>query len=78
MKAFTDYPFTELGDEAYKLAPVREVEVVSYDGNKYCKIIVEGVECEVKAGYLYKNNARYESAKFFSWGEFEALPETKY
>ena len=78
MKAFTDYPFTELGDEAYKPAPVREVEVVSYDGNKYCKILVEGVELEVKAGYLYKNSARHESAKFFSWEEFEALPETEY
>lgn len=52
MRAWTDYPFTVLGDEPYKKAPIREIEVISYDGNKYCKIIVSGVD-EIKAGATF-------------------------
>lgn len=51
-KAWTDYPFVELGDEPNQPAPWREVEVLSYDGNKYCQVKVDGVETSVKAGYL--------------------------
>jgi hypothetical protein len=58
MKAWTDYPFEELGDIAHQQAPVRPVEVLSYDGNKYCRIVVDGVESEVKLGYLYKKPGR--------------------
>ena len=64
MKAFTDYPFAELCDEPYKNAPVREVEVLSYDGNKYCRIKVWGVETEVKAGYLYLAAGRHGEVPF--------------
>ncbi len=60
MKAWTDYPFIELGDESGKKAPIREVEVISYDGDKYCEIEVEGVRTEVKSGYLYPVPRRYE------------------
>ena len=60
MKAWTDYPFIELGDESGKKAPIREVEVISYAGDKYCQIEVEGVQTEVKAGYLYPVPRRYE------------------
>lgn len=31
--AWTDYPFIELGDEPYKKAPIRRVNVISFDGN---------------------------------------------
>jgi hypothetical protein len=58
MKAWTDYPFEELGDIAHQQAPVRPVQVISYDGNKYCRIVVGGVESEVKLGYLYKKPGR--------------------
>lgn len=55
MKAYTDYPFTYLGDEPYKQAPVRQVEIVSYDFNKHCYVLVGGEgPLEVKSGYLYK------------------------
>lgn len=56
MKAYTDYPFVELGDEPYKEAPVRQVEIVSYDFNKYCYVRTEGYDglLEVKTGYLHK------------------------
>jgi hypothetical protein len=58
MKAWTDYPILELGDESGKRAPIRQVEVLSYDGNKYCKIIVEGIYEEIKSGYLYQQPGR--------------------
>jgi hypothetical protein len=52
--ALTDYPFVELGDTPGQLAPLREVLVLSYDGNKYCQVDFEGKQLEVKEGYLYK------------------------
>lgn len=58
MKAFTDYPFKELGDPEFILAPIREVEVLSYDGDKYCNIIINGVHLSVKACYLYAQPGR--------------------
>ena len=59
MKAWTDYPFTWLGDEPGKEAPVREIEVVSYDDDKYCRIKVCGGEDEIKSGYIYQREGRY-------------------
>jgi len=58
MKAWTDYPFTELGDISYQIAPVRRITVLSYDGNKYCRILVCGIISEVKLGYIYENPTR--------------------
>ena len=58
--AWTDYPFAELGDEPYKKAPIRHVNVVSFDGNKYAKVTFAdcGDWLEVKAGYLYGKRGR--------------------
>lgn len=53
VKAWTDYPIEQLGDKPYTEATMREVEILSYDGDKYFRIRVEGVETEVKAGYIY-------------------------
>ena len=58
MKAYTDYPFTWLGDIEYQKAPVREIEVLSCDGNKYCKIKVAGEIDEIKSGYIYTKEGR--------------------
>lgn len=54
MKAYTDYPFEFLGDVAGEEAPIREVEVLFYDGDKRLTIRVEGVTTQVKRGYVYK------------------------
>lgn len=35
---WTDYPFVELGDAPGKPAPIRHVNVYSYDGNKYARV----------------------------------------
>jgi len=58
MKAFTDYPFEELGDIPGSETPIREVEVLVYDENKYCTVKVEGIITEVKSGYLYTKHGR--------------------
>lgn len=57
--AYTDYPFTELGDIPHQEAPVREVTVIGYDQNKYADIVVWGVKTSVKEGYLYATEGRY-------------------
>lgn len=54
MRALTDYPIVSLGDRPHSEAPVREVEVLSYDGDKYCRVRVGGVEESIKSGYIYQ------------------------
>lgn len=73
MKAYTDYPFEELGDEPFKKAPVREVDVINYDGNKYCRIVVGGVESSVKSGYLYQQHGRFGEVPCVTDKQLEAL-----
>lgn len=52
----TDYPFTELGDVPWQPAPIREVaRIVSYDSNKYCRVLIDNRELDVKAGYIYRS-----------------------
>jgi hypothetical protein len=58
LKAFTDYPFLHLGDKSGEKAPIRECEIISYDDNKYCEIIVDSTGASVKAGYLYTEAGR--------------------
>ena len=53
MIAYTDYPLFE--SEYGKKAPVREVEVTKYDGDKYCIVEYGDNSFEVKLGYLYKD-----------------------
>jgi hypothetical protein len=59
MKAWTDYPFTWLGDIAGQKAPVRAIEVISYDNSVYCRIRVCGGEDTIKSGYIYQHKGRY-------------------
>lgn len=58
IEAWTDYPMIELGDEPNEFAPVRKAYVISYDGNKYCEVVVEGVVKSIKSGYLYQKKGR--------------------
>lgn len=59
MKAWTDYPFTWLGDIASKIAPVRAIEVLEYDDDKYCEIKVDTGFDSIKAGYIYQQPGRF-------------------
>jgi len=58
MQAWTDYPFERLGDEPNTVAQVREITVMSYDGDKYCRIRVGRFSEEIKAGYIYQKPGR--------------------
>lgn len=56
VKAYTDYPLSE-GEER-RVAPIREVEIKAYDGDKYVEIEYEKRRYTVKAGYLYESYGR--------------------
>lgn len=77
MKAWTDYPFTFLGDEPFKLAPIREIEVLSYDSNRYCQINVEGHTAEIKAGFIYEQPGRYPNSSAVHLSRLETLRKIK-
>jgi hypothetical protein len=74
VKAWTDYPLEWMGDEPGKKAPVREVDVLSYDGNKRCRAVVGGRECEIKAGYIYQRAGRIGEVPALTRGQLSALP----
>lgn len=58
MKLYTDYPITQLGDEPFKEAPIRECELLHYDDDKYCYVKVNGINVEIKRGYIYPQYGR--------------------
>lgn len=51
--ACTDYPFVQLGDIPGKPAPIRKVQVVGYDDDKYVRVRLIHAEETIKRGYLY-------------------------
>lgn len=55
IKAYTDYPIIELNNSNNKQNLTKEVEVLCYDGNKYCLIKINSLIKEIKPGYLYKD-----------------------
>ncbi len=75
MRAWTDYPIVELGDTPGCEAPVRECEVLAYDGNKYCRIKIGRHITEVKAGYLYTEPGRCGEALGISVEQTSQLPQ---
>lgn len=73
VSGWTDYPFTQLGDIPNTVAPIRKVEVLSYDGDKRAKIIVEGIKTEIKAGYLYGQPGRFGQVKQINRRKLERM-----
>lgn len=79
---FTDYPILEFGDDKFKTAPIRECEILSYDGNKYCKVKVEDNDSDrsivttIKIGYLYKNYGRFMEVPSYKPSDLEVLSKT--
>lgn len=53
---YTDYPLYH----CEIVAPIREVELIGWDGNKYCVIqdIANGVYHSIKLGYVYTEPGR--------------------
>lgn len=76
MEAWTDYPIEQLGDENYKIAPIREVEVLSYVRNKYCWVRVVGTDVVVnfKCGYIYVEPGRCGEVHMAETSEYNHLP----
>ena len=72
---YTDYPFVELGDIPNQLAPIRRVEFICYDNNKYADIIVENRMLSVKLGYLYPEARRFEDGKSVSYKDAKKFNE---
>jgi hypothetical protein len=73
VRAWTDYPIPEAGDAAYKPAPLRLVNVVSWDGHKYCE--VEGTRELIKRCYLYKRRGRCGRVPRLSTRQLRKLPD---
>lgn len=76
IKAWTDYPIGQLGDEPGKIAPIREIEVLSYDRNKYCWVRISGTDIldNFKAGYIYEEAGRCGEVKMMSTEKYSNLP----
>jgi hypothetical protein len=74
--AWTDYPFTVLGDKEGEKALVRMVAVLAYDGDKYCQVQLHGghVKLIVKAGYLYSEVGRFGGTTCLSQEVLNSLP----
>jgi|GEM_PF-6781189 len=53
MLLWTDYPLVELGDQPNTPAPQRRCTLLSYDGNKYCTVLIDGNSFSIKRGYIY-------------------------
>jgi len=70
MKGYTDYPMTHLGDKSGVEAPIREIFIHGWDGNKYAYVTVEGTVTSIKCGYIYPSAARC--------GEVKAIPYSQY
>jgi len=65
--AWTDYPLKELGDTPGQEAPVRQVEVLGYDGDKYLTVRVgENFVTEVKRFYVYAESGRFGTVPVFN------------
>ena len=55
---WTDYPIIQLGDSGGKEAPVRKLNMIEYDGDKYALVEVCGLATEIKIGYIYHKKGR--------------------
>lgn len=71
---WTDYPLSEFGDSPHREAPVRQVELVAYDGNKYVQCLFAGLPVTIKAGYIYASAGRAGTATPISRDDLASLP----
>lgn len=74
MKAYTDYPLDGI-DPPNQIAPIREVEPLFYDGDKYVTVLFEGRRHTFKAGYLYSKPGRCGGPPNFDVSQLSFPPE---
>jgi len=64
IKAWTDYPLAKsdgrgiCDSRGYSLAPIRRVELIGWDGNKYCMIKYRNKFYSLKLCYIYSAPGR--------------------
>lgn len=82
MTYYTDYPITQFGDEAGEEAPIREVEIIFWDMDKYVHVYVQGpmykFRTSIKYGYIYKKSGRSGSVPCISFNELNEIQAQKY
>lgn len=69
MKAYTDYPL-----QTNPNREVVEIEVMSYDRNKYCCVRHGGEEEEIKRGYIWKDAKLSKSFPLIRWLSLPRVP----
>jgi hypothetical protein len=74
---FTDYPFVRLGDEGGVEAPIRRIQLISYDGNKYVRVLLidHNLYEDIKWGYIYTSSGKLGEVPVISFDEIKKLPE---
>ena len=77
INAWTDHPVTQLGDELGQFGPVRPCTVISYDGDRYCKVIIEGVNLTISRNYVYTEPGRFHLAQPVPRIALERLPRIR-
>ena len=78
INAWTDYPITELGDIPNKIAPIRKCEIISWDEDKYCVVIVDDIRLSIKRGYLYSKEGRCGMVRGISLMDEKVISSQKY
>jgi len=73
LRAYTDCPITELGDAPNQAAPVRRVVLLSYDGDKYARVLVQGITKDIKQRYLYESEGRHGEVDCVATSRLAAL-----
>ena len=71
MKAYTDYPF--VGQDTY--GRVKEVDVLSYDRNKYVSVRYNGENYEIKRGYIWKDSGLTKGFPTIAWTSLPFEPD---
>lgn len=87
LPAYTDYPiyniYDDINDTEDASAPIRKITILTYDRSKYCDVLVfftdtdgdeRAIVTSIKAGYCYKNEARFDDGIPFDYDELTALP----
>lgn len=65
VSGWTDYPFLELGDEEQKEAPIRQVNVQSFNGYRHAIVtfIDNSFQLELPVAYLFRSRGRSGQVK---------------
>lgn len=59
MQGWTDYPMKIFGDNPGEEAPIRQVEVIGWDGDKYALVRCMGLLLNLKISYIYNYHGRH-------------------